>query len=154
MESEEKTIVIGCDHAAVELKEKIKSFLLERKINVHDVGPFDTTSVDYPDYGLKVAGLVSSGKFKQGILLCGTGIGMSMVANRFPNVRAALCGDLFSAIMSRQHNDANILVMGARVTGEGLALEILRTWLDTPFEGGRHQGRLDKFANVPSMCDC
>lgn len=153
MKADDKTLVIGCDHAAVELKEKIKTFLKEFSIDTHDVGPFDNTSVDYPDYGRKVAELVSTGKYHRGILLCGTGIGMSMVANRFPQVRAALCGDIFSAKMSRQHNDANVLVMGARVIGDALALEIVRTWLETPFEGGRHQGRLDKFANVPSACD-
>ena len=154
MNAKDNTIVIGCDHAAVDLKEKIKSFLKEFSINTHDVGPFDGTSVDYPDYGRKVAELVSSGEFNRGILLCGTGLGMSMVANRFPYVRAALCGDIFAAMMSRRHNDANILVMGARVVGDILAFEIVRTWLETPFEGGRHQGRLDKFAEVPTICNC
>jgi ribose 5-phosphate isomerase B len=143
------SIVIGSDHAAVEMKEKIKGFLSEFPITAHDVGPFNTDSVDYPDFGIQVAKGVSSGEFEGGILLCGTGLGMSMVANRFPSVRAALCSDLFSAGMSRQHNDANILVMGARVIGEALALEIVRTWLNTPFEGGRHQSRLDKFDRPP-----
>ena len=153
MSEDDKTLVIGCDHAAVEMKEKIKLFLEEQSISVHDVGPFEDASVDYPDFGQQVAKRVSSGEFHRGILLCGTGIGMSMVANRYPRVRAALCGDIFAALMSRRHNDANILVMGARVTGDVLALEIVRTWLETPFEGGRHQGRLDKFADVPSACD-
>lgn len=138
-------IVIGCDHAAVALKDQIKTYLSEQGVAVHDVGTHGETSVDYPDFGNQVAQKVASGEFTRGILLCGTGIGMSMVANRFPGVRAALCGDIFSALMSRRHNDANILVMGARVIGDILAMEIVRTWLETPFEGGRHQRRLDKF---------
>jgi len=138
-------LVIGSDHAAYDLKEKIKAFLVEQSIDVEDVGCFSENSVDYPDYGIKVASLVSSGKFSRGILLCGTGIGMSMVANKFSHVRAALCSDLFSAIMSRRHNDSNILVLGGRVIGDVLALEIVRVWLETPFEGGRHLRRLEKF---------
>jgi len=145
------SIVIGSDHTAVDMKEKIKALLSEFSIPVHDVGPFSTDSVDYPDFGIQAAKGVSSGEFERGILLCGTGLGMSMVANRFPHVRAALCSDLFSAIMSRSHNNANILVMGARVIGEALALEIVRTWLKTPFEGGRHQTRLDKFDDIRSL---
>jgi len=138
-------LVIGSDHAAYDLKEKIKAFLVEQSMDVEDVGCFSENSVDYPDYGVKVASLVSSGKFSRGILLCGTGIGMSMVANKFSHVRAALCSDLFSAIMSRRHNDSNILVLGGRVIGDVLALEIVRVWLETPFEGGRHLRRLAKF---------
>ena len=142
------TIVIGCDHAAYELKEKLKAFLLRRGTFVEDVGPHGTASVDYPDYGKKVAELVASGRYPRGILLCGTGLGMSMVANRFPGIRAALCHDLFGAIMSRKHNDANILVLGGRVTGETLAEEIVKVWLETPFEGGRHQDRLNLFDRI------
>lgn len=138
-------IVIGSDHAAYQLKEKIRKFLVENGIAVEDAGAENESSVDYPDYGTKVASLVSSGRFERGILLCGTGIGMSIVANRFSNVRAALCNDLFSAIMSRRHNNSNILVMGGRVIGDVLAIEILKAWLETPFEGGRHQARLEKF---------
>jgi len=141
-------VVIGSDHAAYQLKEKIKQFLIENGIAVEDAGAQDESSVDYPDYGIKVASLISAGKFDRGILLCGTGIGMSIVANRFSNVRAALCNDLFSAIMSRRHNNSNVLVMGGRVIGDVLAIEILKAWLDTPFEGGRHQKRLDKFNNI------
>ena len=141
-------LVIGCDHAAYDLKEKIKLFLVAKGIEVEDVGTYSQDSVDYPDFGKKVASLVSNGKFKRGILLCGTGIGMSMVANRFAHVRAALCSDLFSAIMSRRHNDSNILVLGGRVIGEALALELVRVWLETPFEGGRHRLRLDKFDRI------
>ena len=138
-------VVIGSDHAAYQLKEKIKKFLIENGIAVEDAGAQDESSVDYPDYGIKVASLVSAGKFDRGILLCGTGIGMSIVANRFSNVRAALCNDLFSAIMSRRHNNSNVLVLGGRVIGDVLAIEILKAWLETPFEGGRHQARIDKF---------
>lgn len=138
-------IIIGCDHAAFGLKELLKSYLTENGIPVEDAGAFSEASVDYPDFGRKVAEAVSEGRFRKGILLCGTGIGMSMVANRFKGVRAALCNDIFAAQMSRQHNDANILVLGGRVIGDILALEILKTWLSTSFEGGRHQNRLDKF---------
>ena len=111
MDMDKSAIVIGCDHAAYRLKEAVKRFLLQQGIGVEDVGTNGDTSVDYPDFGSKVASLVSSGTFKRGILICGTGIGMSMVANRFPDVRAALCGDLFSAILSRRHNDARSRVL-------------------------------------------
>jgi ribose 5-phosphate isomerase B len=141
-------VVIASDHAAYQLKEKIKLFLIENGIAVEDAGVQDEGSVDYPDYGIKVASLVSAGRFDRGILLCGTGIGMSMVANRFSNVRAALCNDVLSAIMSRRHNDSNVLVMGGRLIGDVLAIEILKAWLETPFEGGRHQKRIDKFNNT------
>ena len=149
---EATTIVIGADHAAFSLKERIKSHLVSLGIAVHDVGTHAEDSVDYPDFGMNLASLISTGRFSRGILLCGTGIGMSMVANRFSNVRAALCNDLFSAMMSRRHNDANVLIMGARVIGDILAFEILRAWLETPFEGGRHQSRLDKFNHIKCIC--
>ena len=145
MNTELKRIVIGSDHAAFLLKETIKAYLLDKGYEVSDQGPENTESVDYPDFGVRVAGSVASGKFDRGILMCGTGIGMSMVANRFPHVRAALCGDPFAAAMSRRHNNANILVMGGRMIGDVLALEIVKVWLETPFEGGRHQKRIDKF---------
>ncbi len=143
-----KKIIIGSDHAAYALKEKLKTLLIKADIQVEDAGCYSEESVDYPDFGIKVATMVSEKTFERGILLCGTGLGMSMVANKFPGVRAALCTGLFSAIMSRRHNDANILVIGGRVTGETLAEEIVKAWLETPFEGGRHQLRLDKFDNV------
>jgi ribose 5-phosphate isomerase B len=141
-------IIIGADHAAYDLKETVKAFLLDKGIDVQDAGTHDNNSVDYPDFGIKVASAVAKGKFNRGILLCGTGIGMSMVANKFPHVRAALCNDVFSAAMSRRHNDANILVLGGRIIGDILALEIVRTWIETPFEGGRHQIRLDKIDGI------
>lgn len=145
MDKNTTAIIMGSDHAAYALKEKIKAYIIENGIDVADVGTHSEDSVDYPDIGIKVASAVSTGKFNRGILLCGSGIGMSMVANRFPGVRAALCTDLFSAIMSRRHNNANILVLGGRITGEGLALEMVRSWLETPFDGGRHQSRIEKF---------
>ena len=149
--SENKTpIIIGSDHAAFDLKEKIKAFLVDRGIDVEDAGSHSEDSVDYPDFGIKVASMVSTGKFERGILLCGTGIGMSMVANKFPHVRAALCSDLFSAIMSRRHNNSNILILGGRVVGDALAMEMVRAWLETPFDGGRHQLRIDKFDQIDS----
>lgn len=141
-------IIIGCDHAAFALKNIIKKHLTQNGHEVEDVGAFSEASVDYPQIGIQVAGQVSAKAYERGILLCGTGLGMSMVANRFAHVRAALCNDLFSASMSRKHNDANILVMGGRVIGDVLALEIVETWLKTPFEGDRHQRRLDMFDAV------
>ena len=141
----DETIIIGCDHAAFQLKETLKSFLIAQGQTVEDVGAFSLDSVDYPDIGNQVAAQISQGNYARGILLCGTGLGMSMVANRYDHVRAALCNDLFSAAMCRKHNNANILVLGGRVIGDVLAKEIVQKWLDTPFEGGRHQGRLDLF---------
>jgi len=138
-------IIIGSDHAAFPLKEILKKYIAEQDIPIQDVGTFSENSVNYPDFGIKVAKAVSEGEFKRGILLCGTGLGMSMVANRFPHVRAALVSDVFSAKMSREHNDANILVLGGRMIGETLAIELVKTWLETPFGGGRHQTRLDQF---------
>jgi len=147
--NEDKTpIIIGSDHAAYQMKEKIKAYIIKIGVDIEDVGAYSEDSVDYPDFGIKVASSVSKSKFKRGILLCGTGIGMSMVANKFPHVRAALCNDLFSAGMSRRHNNSNILVMGGRVIGETLAMEILKAWLETPFDGGRHQLRIKKFDNL------
>ena len=143
-------IIIGCDHAAYPLKEKVKDYLTGKGIDVEDVGTNSEKSVDYPDFGKKVASMVSNGNFKRGILMCGTGIGMSMVANKFSHVRAALCTEPFSAEMSRRHNNSNILVMGGRMTGETLALEIVRVWLETPFDGGRHQERLNQFDTIDS----
>ena len=142
------SIIIGCDHAAYHLKEKIKAYIIESGIDVEDVGTDSEDSVDYTDFGIKVASAVSEGKYERGILLCGTGIGMCMIANRFQRVRAALCNDLFSAIMSRRHNDSNILVIGGRITGEALAIAMLKAWLETPFEGGRHQHRIEKFDQI------
>ena len=137
-------IIIGSDHAGFPMKEKVKAFLQDRGLVVEDAGTISKESVDYTDFGKKVASKVSDNTFERGVLICGTGLGMSMVANRFKGVRAALANDLFSAIMSRRHNDSNILVMGGRLIGDTLALQLVETWLETPFEGGRHQERLAK----------
>jgi ribose 5-phosphate isomerase B len=142
-------LAIGCDHGGFELKEEVLKFIRTvSNIEVSDFGPAGRESVDYPDYGAKVSDAVSKGAVDRGILICGTGIGMSIVANKYPKVRAALCHDHFTAQMSREHNDANLLVMGERVLGKGVALEIVKTWLDTPFAGGRHQKRLDKIQTI------
>ena len=138
-------LAIGADHGGLELKQEVVQYLRTFKnIEVSDFGTATKDSVDYPDYGKKVAEAVSNGTVDRGILICGTGIGMSIVANRYPKVRAALCHDHFTAQMSREHNDANVLVMGERVIGRGVALEIVKTWLETEFAGGRHQLRLNK----------
>jgi ribose 5-phosphate isomerase B len=141
-------IAIGSDHAGFGLKEEVRGLLKGGNFEVIDCGTDNTASVDYPDFGEKVSRMVSAGEVDRGILICGTGIGMSMVANKFPNVRAALCNDLFCARMSRLHNDANILVLGGRIVGKDLAAEIVRTWLDTPFEGDRHMRRLQKIKKI------
>ncbi|MEW6109669.1 MAG: ribose 5-phosphate isomerase B [Nitrospirota bacterium] len=141
-------IAVGCDHAGFGLKEDILKLLKKLDIDYLDCGTNTEESVDYPDFGEKVSELVSSGKVDRGILVCGTGIGMSMVANKFPNVRASLCNDLFSAKMSRMHNDANVLVMGGRIIGRDLASEIVKIWLTTPFEGERHLKRLNKIKRI------
>jgi len=142
------TIAIGCDHAGVELKKEIISLLHDLYIECTDYGTNGAESVDYPDFGEKVSEAVSSGKIEKGILICGTGIGMSIVANKFPGVRASLCNDLFTAKMSRLHNNANVLVLGGRVIGKDLAKEIVRTWVNTPFEGERHAKRLVKITLI------
>ena len=138
-------IIIGSDHAGYDLKEECKSYL--QRIGIHrvtDIGAFNRESIDYPRIAHQVAAAVEKGEYERGILVCGTGIGMSMTANRHAGVRAALCLDLYSARMSRLHNDANILALGGRVLGVGLALEILDVFLKTPFEGGRHKSRIDQ----------
>ena len=137
-------IIIGSDHAGYPMKEKVTAHLRERGVQVEDIGTHSEEAVDYTDFGKNVARKVSDGSFDRGILICGTGLGMSMVANRFRRVRAALANDLFSAIMSRRHNDSNIMVMGGRLIGDTLAFQLVDTWLETPFEGGRHQRRLEK----------
>lgn len=141
-------VAIGSDHAAFELKEKIRAFVIDMGFDVKDVGAFNEKPVDYADIGVEVASAVARGVYSRGILMCGTGLGMSMIANRFPRVRAALCNDLFSVIMSRRHNDANILVLGGRVTGDVLAEEMVRVWFETPFEGGRHTQRIEKLDHI------
>lgn len=143
-------IAIGSDHAGVELKKEIISLLHELRLDCIDYGTDGLQSVDYPDFGEKVSQAVSTKKIERGILICGTGIGMSIVANKFPGVRASLCNELFTAKMSRLHNDANILVLGGRIVGKDLAKEIVKTWITTRFEGERHAKRLDKIAHIES----
>lgn len=142
-------IIMGCDHGGFQLKETCKAFLENGgRHHVEDVGVYDTTSYDYPKIAHKVARAVADGLYSRGVLICGSGIGMSMVANRYKGVRAALCDNLYSARMSRLHNDANILTMGGRILGVDLALEILGLFLETEFEGGRHKSRIDQFDNL------
>ena len=138
-------ITIGSDHGAVQLKEEVKMVLKEYgDVEVKDVGTFGTDSVDYPDIAEKVCGDVVSGKADRGIVLCGTGIGISIASNKIKGIRCALCNDVYSAKMSRQHNNANVLAMGGRVLGFGPAGEIVRAFVTTEFEGGRHERRVNK----------
>jgi ribose 5-phosphate isomerase B len=136
-------IVIASDHAGVDLKARIIELIGEAGHEVRDLGPLDTASVDYPDFAHAVAEALAAGEAETGILICGTGIGMSLAANRHPKVRAALCHDAFTAEMGRRHNDANVLCIGARSTGPGVAEQMVRIFLETDFEGGRHQRRVD-----------
>ena len=145
---EDKRLVIGADHAGFDLKVALKRLLDRLGYSVHDVGTFSSESVDYPDIAAEVARRVSTGEFARGILVCGSGIGMSITANRFPHVRAALCMDAETARLSRQHNNANILVLAGRRTDPNTAGEITQVWLQTTFEGGRHQRRLEKIAAI------
>ena len=141
-------IGLACDHGGFELKEELKAFLKSIGVEPIDMGTFNDDSVDYPDFGVLVAEKISKGELEKGILICGTGIGMSIVANKFRGVRAALANDLYSSRFSREHTDANILVMGGRIVGKDLAKEILRVWLETPFAGGRHKRRLEKIETI------
>ncbi|MBI5492279.1 MAG: ribose 5-phosphate isomerase B [Deltaproteobacteria bacterium] len=148
MENNIEKVVIASDHAGREIKEDLKEFLIGMGVEVIDMGVNNDVAVDYPDYGSPVAEKVSKGEVARGILVCGTGVGMSILANKFKNVRAALVSDVYTARMAREHNDANILVIGGRISGKGLAREMTRAWLEARFEGGRHQRRLDKIAEI------
>src|SRR3990170_8487530 len=143
-------IALGADHAGWELKEALKAWLIETGHQILDFGTHSPESVDYPDYAREVAESVASGKAERGLLVCGTGIGMAMTANKVPGIRAALCSDPFMARMSREHNDANILTLSGRLMDKELGLEILRMWLSTEFAGGRHERRLGKIAQNQS----
>ncbi len=140
-------IAIGSDHAGYELKTYLGE-MLKGQHDVVDIGTDRLDSVDYPDYAARVARLVVGGQVERGILVCGTGVGMSVAANKVRGIRAALAFDLYTAMQSRRHVDANILVLGALVTGKGLAAEIARVWLETPFEGGRHERRIEKIRRL------
>ena len=139
-------IAIGSDHGGFILKEEIKKWLEEKGYECRDFGTDSINSCDYPDIAVPVAKAVAAGEYERGILVCGTGIGVSITANKVPGIRAALCHDTFSAKASREHNDTNVLTLGERVIGRGLALEIVEVWLNGKFSGGRHQKRLDKIA--------
>lgn len=141
-------IAIAADHGGVALKESVKRKLDSMGLAYHDFGTYSEESVDYPDYGILVAESVASGEYERGILICGTGLGMSIVANKVPGIRCALLHDTFSAKATREHNDTNVMAMGARVIGPGLADDIVELWLTTEFTGGRHTQRLDKLAAI------
>ena len=141
-------LVIGCDHAAPELKAIVRDHLIERGFEVIDVGTHTTDSCNYPDYAHALCKKIQSGECDLGILICGTGIGMSMAANKHKGIRAACCSDTFSARLTRLHNDANVLCFGARVVGQGLAVDLADIFVDTEFEGGKHKKRIDMFVDI------
>lgn len=141
-------ISMGCDHGGLELKETIKAHLLERGFEVEDFGTYTKDSCDYPDFARPAAEAVASGACERGILVCTTGIGVSITANKVKGVRCALLSDLMSAKMTRQHNDTNMMALGQGVVGPMLALQIVDVWLDTAYEGGRHQRRIDKMMAI------
>lgn len=141
-------IVIGCDHAGFILKDAVIRHMNHMNCVVTDLGTHTLDSVDYPDFASAVANHITSGKASYGILICGTGIGMAIAANKHIGIRAAVASDTFSARMSRMHNDANVLALGSRVVGPGLALDIIDAFIRTSYEGGRHQIRLDKIKNI------
>ena len=137
-------VALGADHAGFPLKEDLKTWLIARGYDVVDLGTQSAESVDYPDFAIGVGSAITAGKADRGVLVCGTGIGMAMAANKVPGVRAAACTDAFSARMSREHNDANVLALGARITARDAAIEILEIWLGAEFAGGRHARRVEK----------
>lgn len=141
-------LALGSDHGGYQLKEEIKSLLEEKGVDFEDFGTDSTDSVDYPDFASKVGQAVAEGDCDRGILICGTGIGMSMAANKIKGIRAALCHDVYSAKMTKRHNNANVLTMGARVIGVDLAKEIVAAWLGEEFDGGRHKRRIDKISRL------
>ena len=141
-------IAIGCDHGGYQLKQAVIRHLAERGIAYRDYGTYSEESCDYPDYGEAVGRAVASGECERGIVVCGTGIGISIAANKIKGVRAALCGDCFSAEMCRRHNNANVLALGGRVIGPGLALKIVDIFLSTGFDGGRHARRVAKISEI------
>ncbi|OUM85073.1 MAG: ribose 5-phosphate isomerase B [Bacillus thermozeamaize] len=157
-------VALAADHGGFRLKEEIKKELEEMGVIYEDFGTHSPDSVDYPDFAIPVAKKVAAGEFDRGILICGTGIGMTIAANKVRGIRCALVHDAFSARATREHNDSNLLAMGERVIGPGLAREIVRIWLTTPFAGGRHQRRIEKIReleaqehpepdHLPSCCD-
>ncbi|MBC2577966.1 ribose 5-phosphate isomerase B [Peptostreptococcus russellii] len=143
-------IALGCDHGGLNLKNAIKKHLEENNYEVEDFGTYSTDSVDYPDYAKKAAVAVANGEADCGILVCGTGIGIGISANKVKGIRCATVGDTFSARMTKAHNDANMIALGERVTGIGLGLDIVDAYLNSEFEGGRHQRRIDKMMEIES----
>lgn len=143
-------VVIACDHGGFELKEIVKEHLIEKGYSVMDIGTYNTDSVDYPDYGQKAGEIVAKKEADRGIVICGTGIGISLAANKVSGIRCALCTNEYMAIMSRKHNNANMLALGNRVIGSGLAISIVDEWMTTEFEGGRHEVRVNKLMNIES----
>lgn len=141
-------VAIAADHGGYKLKEEIRNWLSSMNIETEDFGCSCEDSVDYPDYALPVAQKVAAGEFDRGILICGTGIGMSIAANKVPGIRCALVHDTFSARATREHNNTNVLAMGERVIGPGLALDIVKIWLETEFQGGRHERRVEKITQI------
>ena len=141
-------IAVGSDHAGFELKEFLREFLREEGHEVVDKGTYSPGSCDYPDYAVAVAQAVAAGEVDRGILICGTGIGMAIAANKVPGVRAAVCSEPLSARLTREDNDTNVLALGGRLIGPSMAKEIVRVWLETPFAGGRHQRRVDKIRRL------
>jgi ribose 5-phosphate isomerase B len=144
-------VALGSDHGGFELKEAIKKVLDEMNIQYNDFGTEENISCDYSDYAIQVSEAVAKKDYDRGILVCGTGIGMSIAANKVRGVRAALVSDMFTAKVTREHNDSNVLCLGGRTVGPQIALEIVRIWLKTEFEGGRHQRRIDKFAEYEAQ---
>ncbi len=141
-------IAIGCDHGGIVLKPSVIEVLKEKDLDYEDFGCYDENSVDYPDFSLKVAEAVASGQCDLGILMCGTGIGISIAANKVKGIRAAVCHDEFTAEMSKRHNNANIIAMGGRIISTDKAKNMVRIWLETPFDGGRHCGRVEKIMEI------
>lgn len=141
-------IVLASDHGGFELKEAIKKFLTKKGYDINDIGVYDTKSVDYPDYGKRAAFMVAGKEADKGIIICGTGIGISIAANKIKGIRCALCTNEYMARMSRMHNNANMLALGGRVTGIGLAIDMVDVWLSTEFEGGRHENRVNKIMDI------
>jgi ribose 5-phosphate isomerase B len=147
-----ETIALGADHGGYQLKEIVKKYLSEQKdISILDLGTHSEASVDYPEYGAAVAKAIASGKAQRGIVVCGTGIGISIAANKIKGIRAANCTSPFMAEMSRRHNNANVLALGERISTKEQALEIVKVWLDTPFEGGRHERRVKQISDLENQ---
>ena len=141
-------IAIGCDHGGFDLKNKILKWLQDNGYDVKDFGIYENKSVDYPDIAEVVCKSITGGECDRGILICGTGIGISIAANKIKGIRAAVCGDIYSAAMTKRHNNANVITLGGRVVGEDVGIEIVKAWLTNEFEGGRHQNRIDKITNL------